>query len=276
MGSCQDAPGKSKDMGLPAPGIGPILFFEYWRRTTMNIQEAHQNWTELGNDDPMWAILTDPDKKGGKWTAEEFFQNGREEIRRAMKKLEDSGIALQPGRALDFGCGLGRLSQALACYFAWVDGVDISASMIEKARAFNRAPEKVRYHLNLKADLSAFPSATYDFIYTRICLQHIPPQYQLRYISEFMRLLKPGGVADFQTIHSHGLRALVPNWFTEIYRKWKHRGKPFIAMYGVSPRRVLEAIPAGGAVAKRHERSPYEGWERRFGNDYFVAVKQTA
>ncbi len=224
----------------------------------------------------MWVVLTVPEKKGGKWTAEEFFQDGREEIRRVVKELEDAGIAFQPGKALDFGCGLGRLTQALANYFSSVDGVDISASMIEKARAFNQAPEKVRYHLNLKADLSAFPSATYDFIYTRICLQHIPAQYQLSYISEFMRLLKPGGVAHFQTIHARGLRALVPNWFTEVYRKFKYRGKPFIPMYGVSARLVLHAIKAGGAVLKRHEPSPYEGWENRFRNDNFVVVKQTS
>lgn len=240
----------------------------------MDIQEAHQNWTQLGKDDPMWVVLTDPAKKGCKWTVEQFFQNGREEMRLAMKKLEDAGIAFQPGKALDFGCGLGRLTQALSDYFSAVDGVDISASMIEQAQALNKAPEKVRYHLNIKADLSLFPSAAYDFVFTRICLQHIPPQHQLCYVSEFMRVLKPGGVADFQTIHARGLRAAVPNFVTESYRKFKNRGKPFIPMYGVSPHRVFDAITSAGAVLLRHEQSPYEGSESRFGNDNFVASKK--
>ena len=39
----------------------------------MNINDSHRNWTELGKDDPLWVVLTDPDKKGGKWTEEEFF-----------------------------------------------------------------------------------------------------------------------------------------------------------------------------------------------------------
>ena len=249
-------------------------FFEYQARLTVNIQEAQHIWNELGQDDPMWAVLTDADKKGGKWTAEQFFQTGREEVGQMVKKLEDSGIDFQRGKALDFGCGLGRLSQALSNYFSSVDGVDISASMIEKARAFNKAPEKVCYHLNPKADLGLFPSASFDFIFTRICLQHITPRHQLAYISEFMRLLKPGGIAHFQTIHAHGPRALVPDWFTEIYRKFKHRGKAFIPMYGVPTRRVLGAIKAGGGVVKAQECSAYEGrWESRFRTDNFVVIK---
>jgi SAM-dependent methyltransferase len=240
----------------------------------MDIQEAHQNWTRIGEDDPMWAVLTDPEKKGGKWSEEQFFQTGRDEISLEMKKLKESGVTIQPGTALDFGCGLGRLSQALSNYFSAVDGVDISASMIEQAQLFNKAPGKVRYHLNLKADLSTFPSGTYDFIFTRICLQHIPPQHQLCYISEFMRVLKPGGVADFHTIHAHGLRALVPNFLTEIYRKSKHRGKPFIPMYGVPAHRVLGALNSAKAVLLRHDQFPYEGWESRFGNDIYVVANK--
>jgi len=240
----------------------------------MDIHEAHQNWTELGKDDPMWVVLTVPDKKGGKWTAEEFFEDGRVEIAEALKRLSDSGITVHSGKALDFGCGLDRLSQALAEYFAFVDGVDISASMIEKAESLNKAREKVRYHLNAKADLSAFPSAAYDFIYTRICLQHIPTKFQRKYISEFMRLLKPGGIAHIQTIHAHGLRALIPNWFTEIYRKFKYQGKAYIPMYGVPAYRVVDAITAGGGIVKTHETSDFEGWESRYRNDHFVVIKQ--
>jgi len=242
----------------------------------MNIQEAEKIWNKLGQDDPMWAVLTDPDKKGGKWNAEQFFQTGRDEVGEMVKKLHDAGIDFQRGKALDFGCGLGRLSQALSNCFSSVDGVDISASMIEGARAFNHAPEKVFYHVNQKADLSMFPSATFDFIYTCICLQHIPARFQLVYISEFMRLLKAGGVAHFQTIHARGLRALVPDWFTEIYRKSKHRGKAYIPMYGVPVEHVLGAIRAGGGVVKVHEPSAYEQqWESRFSSDNFVVIKPT-
>jgi SAM-dependent methyltransferase len=257
------------------PQVAVYSWRAYQTSQAVNIHASQKHWNELGNKDPMWAILADPDKKGGKWNNEEFFQTGREDIRRVLKKLDDSGIAFRRGSALDFGCGLGRLSQALSDHFTSVDGVDISASMIAQARSLNKAPAAVRYHLNIKRDLSLFPSATYDFILSRLCLQHIDPQDQLCYISEFVRLLKPDGIADFQTIHAHGVRTVMPNFLIEIYRSLKYRGQTFMPLYGLGPHRVLEAIKSSGALLLRHERSDFEGSGRRFGVDNFVVGKRT-
>jgi len=48
--------------------------------------------------------------------------------------IESLGVEPSGGRALDFGCGLGRLTQPLAERFDEAVGVDIAASMIEGAR----------------------------------------------------------------------------------------------------------------------------------------------
>ena len=239
----------------------------------MDINDIHKNWTDLGQNDAMWVVLTDPNKKGGRWTEREFFENGREEISRVMQQLKEAKIPIHFGKALDFGCGLGRLSQALGNYFASVDGVDVSASMIEQAKALNKMPEKVQYHLNVKTDLSAFPSDSYDFIYSSICLQHIPTNYQLSYIADFMRLLKRGGIAHFQTIHARGWRQFVPNAMADLIRKLKYRGKAFIPMYGVPVSSVCKAIAEGGGVLKVNQPSAYGGWEARYGNDFYIVEK---
>jgi len=39
----------------------------------VNIEKAHENWTQLGKEDAMWAVLSDDTKKGGKWNEAEFF-----------------------------------------------------------------------------------------------------------------------------------------------------------------------------------------------------------
>ena len=58
-------------------------------------------------------------------------------IRRCIM-LAARGLPRARALALDFGCGAGRLSRALAAHFEHVVGVDVSASMIETARALNR------------------------------------------------------------------------------------------------------------------------------------------
>jgi SAM-dependent methyltransferase len=236
----------------------------------VNIDQVHANWTALGKDDPMWVVLTDPAKKGNKWSREDFFATGRQDVQRSLQKLQDMGIQLSFGRALDFGCGLGRLSQGLANYFACVDGVDVSASMIEQAKAFNNHPAKVTYHLNVHGDLSSFSSRSYDFVFSIISLQHSPSRFQRNYISDFVRLLKPGGTAFFQTIHAHGWRKLVPDMAADLYRRLKHKGKAFIPMYGIPVSRVRSSVESRGGSIHTYESSPCEGYESRFVSDSYV------
>lgn len=104
---------------------------------------------------------------------------------------------------LDFGCGTGRNIINLWDRFARFDGVDISAPLLNKARELlNEAgvpKERSKLiHCN-GVDLSDIPDSSYDFIMSTIALQHIPV-YDIRfsYLSEFFRVLKPGGLLSFQ------------------------------------------------------------------------------
>jgi 2-polyprenyl-3-methyl-5-hydroxy-6-metoxy-1,4-benzoquinol methylase len=242
----------------------------------MNISQASKNWAELGEADPMWAILTDDQKRGRKWQREEFFATGRQEIEASLKSVVDAGVTLNPGLALDFGCGLGRLTQALANHFQKVDGVDVSTSMVRQAREYNTHGSAVEYHVNCKTDLSLFPKERFDFVYSNIVLQHIPPSHQLSYIAGFMDVLKVGGFAYFQTVHSHGWRALCPDWMIEQYRNLKSRGKAYIPMYGVNPGAVEKTVKENGGELVRKELINYDGWESRYLVDKFLVVKRRA
>ena len=239
----------------------------------MNIQKLHENWTALGQEDPMWLVLTDPGKKGGRWQTEDFFETGRREIHAALEKIKQTGRVLKFERALDFGCGLGRLSQALAGVFSKVDAVDISASLLDQARTLNKFPDRVSYHLNVRTDLSIFPPDTFDFIYSNICLQHIPAQFQKLYVAEFVRRLRPGGSAYFQVIHARGWRHWVPGDLADAYRKIKNRGRPFISMHPLPAGQVCTVVHAAGGAVCAKEFTPYAGYETRFVNGRFLVTK---
>ena len=96
-------------------------------------RELCKNWDAFGRTDPFWAIASRKEKRGNKWDIDEFFQSGRTQIDWAMGELQLTDIELRQTVSLDFGCGAGRLSQALVNYFDKVVGVDIAPSMIELA-----------------------------------------------------------------------------------------------------------------------------------------------
>ena len=163
-----------------------------------DLRELQQSWNELARKDAMWAVLTGPLGAGRAWDPDAFFATGADEVQMVLDRVRAAGAALQPGRALDFGCGPGRLSQALTAHFQHVDGVDIAPAMIERARALNRVGDRCAYHLNAASDLRLFPSASFDLVYSSITLQHVEPRFASHYIEEFFRVVKAGGAVVFQ------------------------------------------------------------------------------
>jgi ubiquinone/menaquinone biosynthesis C-methylase UbiE len=164
----------------------------------MNLKELQRHWDEFGKTDPLWAIVSRPETKNGKWNTHEFFQTGEEEIARVMKQVDALGLLRARRKALDFGCGVGRLTQALCGHFDQAVGVDIAPSMIKLAEQFNRYGERCQYYLNEADDLSLFEDSSFDFVYSVIVLQHMQPEYSKKYLQEFLRILAPGGMLVFQ------------------------------------------------------------------------------
>jgi ubiquinone/menaquinone biosynthesis C-methylase UbiE len=167
----------------------------------LSLKRVQENWIKLGEKDPLWAVISWPEKKGNKWDIYDFFQYGRDEIDETIKYAK--GMGLNNYRvALDFGCGVGRLSQALSVWFDEVYGIDISSSMIRAANQFSVFDKKCHYILNNTPNLKLFGNNYFDFIYSNITLQHMQPVFSIKYIKEFIRVLQPGGILIFQ-VPSH-------------------------------------------------------------------------
>lgn len=161
----------------------------------MSFEQVRADWTRLGAEDPLWAVLVAEDKRGGRWDVEEFLELGRRDVARSRDELARLGLPTAWNRVLDFGCGAGRLSQALAEHAQEVIGLDISAPMLETARALDRSGGRCSFVLSEDADLRAFDDARFDLVYTERVLQHLPRPVLETYLGEFVRVLAPGGVA---------------------------------------------------------------------------------
>ena len=238
----------------------------------MNLTTLQKHWDQLGKDDPLWAVLTDPSKKGGRWEPKDFFQTGVTEITGVLEEIAGLKAPLHRGRALDFGCGVGRLSQALAAHFEEVHGVDISPSMLGHANQFNQHPERCHYHLNVESHLRLFPDRHFDFVYSPITLQHIEPPYEKLYLREFCRILKPGGIVAFQVLTAVGWRKLIPDFASGLYRKLRHGDKAFMSMFGLAEGEVLRLLDESNTPVLRQQRQPTAS--PRWSSLRFIAAKR--
>lgn len=164
----------------------------------MDLATLRRHWNELGRRDPLWAVLSDDSRRGGLWDPDEFFLTGVREIENLLVTLEALGRPAARRHALDFGCGVGRVTQALARHFSTCTGVDLSASMLREAERFNRHGIRCRYVLNERRDLEVLPAERFDLVYSVLVLQHMVPDLSRGYLTEFLRVTAPGGVVAFQ------------------------------------------------------------------------------
>lgn len=164
----------------------------------MTLARHRQDWEQLAEADALWAVLTTGDRKGGRWDLEEFFATGEAEIAAVDARLDELGRPARRGRALDFGCGVGRLTRALGRRFEAVTGVDIAAGMVEQARRLNADLDNVEFVVNDATDLSRFEDDAFDLVYSSIVLQHLPSPREIEaYVTEFLRVARADGLVVF-------------------------------------------------------------------------------
>ena len=219
----------------------------------MRLSGLRRHWDEFGRSDPLWAILTAPDKKGNRWSIDEFLQTGRDEIAALIAYLDERGLTAHRRRALDFGCGAGRLTHALADHFEQVIGVDIAPSMIDVARKLHADRPGLDFRVNASNRLESIEAGSIDLVYTRLVLQHMPPRYIRAYLAEFVRVLSPGGVLVFQLpaenampviVEGNGLKQMLPLPVISMIRAVRRlRQFPRMEIHGL-PRQEVEQLLA--------------------------------
>jgi 2-polyprenyl-3-methyl-5-hydroxy-6-metoxy-1,4-benzoquinol methylase len=110
--------------------------------------DIQRDRNDLAEIDPPWAIASDSRKMHGKWEVDEFFESGRQRVSQVLQAVRATGREVRAGKALDFGCEVGRMTQALAAEFPVCTGVDISPTMVELANRFNRYGDRCKYVVN--------------------------------------------------------------------------------------------------------------------------------
>jgi ubiquinone/menaquinone biosynthesis C-methylase UbiE len=222
-------------------------------------ERQRRDWEDLAAEDLYWSILSDPDKRFEDQNPDLFLASGRAEIDTVLERASDFGLPHARGSALDFGCGAGRLTRALAGLFQEAVGIDISARMIDEARSLNRGCTNCTFEVNVEPHLRMFGDASFDAVYSSIVLQHVADEKLIHvYLGELVRVLRPGGLLAFQLPSRIPLRnKLQPR--RRVYGALRRLGVPRrvlfrqlrlqpIAMQAVPAESVTRTLERSGAV----------------------------
>ncbi len=126
-----------------------------------------------------------------------FWREGEADLERLLASTE--AVLAPEAVVLDLGCGVGRLTRALAARAAWVHGIDVSAEMVRLAGENLDGVANVTLHVGDGVSLAGIPDASVDAVVSLVVFQHIPdPAVTLGYVTDIGRVLRPGGWAAFQ------------------------------------------------------------------------------
>ena len=160
--------------------------------------QAKETWENLAANDAYFAVSTFDKFRASNIDAagkEEFFQTGREHVERIWNEIAIGfGLELKPRRALDYGCGVGRVLLALAGKCEAVVGVDISPTMLDETRRNYESRGMANVTLQDAADFAKAETERYDLVHSYIVLQHIDPTIGNDLIRTMIERLEPGGV----------------------------------------------------------------------------------
>ena len=216
------------------------------------VAHVEATWTRLGETEPHWSVVTDP-----RFKPQHIAHHG--DLYRDYGRLDDERFGFACSRAgidlsryescFELGCGTGRVTEFLARRFRRVIGADISTAHLAQARAALAGCANVSLlHVSRLDELAALPG--YDFLYTRIVLQHNPPPVIAVILARLLGGLAPGGAAFVQ----------VPVWIPD----YRFRVADYLdglqigpmEMHALPQRDLLAIVRDAGCVVRELREDP--------------------
>ena len=161
-------------------------------------------WDKAADEDPGFYTATAHHSLDAN-----YFQGGQSEARYYVETFNlPNNLAHNdnkgqwtdaPRSLLEIGCGAGRMTKSFSAMYDSVSAVDISDVMLQQAKTVLAGCRNVQLSKVPGDGSLPFGDDAFDVVFSYIVLQHIPARsIQERYISEAIRVLKPGGMAALQ------------------------------------------------------------------------------
>lgn len=173
-----------------------------------------RQWEALARSEPYHSVLTADEYRSASWDAtarERFFQSGEDTLNRILQHVPERGERFED--ALDFGCGVGRVTLALARRSRRVTAVDVAPTMLALTRA--HAEEAGLPHVvTLSPEELLKGRDSFDLVTSFLVFQHIPPGRGIALLRELLARVRPGGsvALHFPYWRSGSVLAAISRW----------------------------------------------------------------
>ena len=160
-------------------------------------QRMREDWNARAREDASYYVAfgrRDQEPEEFFATAEEVVKGLNWELRRMPADANR-----RAWRALEIGCGPGRIMRPMSKVFGEIHGVDVSDEMIARARENLLGIPHAHVHATRGSDLAPFADESFDMVYSYAVFQHIPSsEVVFNYLREARRVLKVGGLMRVQ------------------------------------------------------------------------------
>lgn len=218
------------------------------------------SWQVLGEVDPYYAVFSKQQfhtERMDEKARLQFFERGEQHVAELVDTIERwfTPAPFRPRRAIDFGCGVGRLIIPLSRVTEEVVGIDVAPAMLQEAR---RNCERAGV-TNVRVS-TAFPdpaSGRFEYIQSLHVFQHIPPARGYEILAVLLDLVADDGIGALHFVVDRRaplyktaaawlrVKSSLFNGLVNLARGDQFRLPP-IAMYVYSLPRIIRMLNAAG------------------------------
>jgi ubiquinone/menaquinone biosynthesis C-methylase UbiE len=167
-------------------------------RTPKMFENSDDEWNTFGNKNPYFGVISEERMQKQNLNEQsmlEFWRSGQEYADAVFLNIKHHICPnFKPEKALDFGCGVGRLLFAFSTKCEHVTGVDVSSAMLQEAK--RQAEKKSIANLSFieSSNCDELRDSQFDFLHSYIVFQHIPVGRGNAILDKLLASLCSGGV----------------------------------------------------------------------------------
>ena len=175
------------------------------------LRTERSRWDRLALD-PYYAVINAEANRSDRFTEEAkraLVDSGERDVAQTVEDIRRRFAPdFLPSNAVDFGCGVGRLTIPLARLSRHITGIDISEAMLAEAR--RNCVEAGLENATFVTSDGYFGHALHvepvDFIHAYIVFQHIPPRAGMWLANELVSRLQHGGIGALHFTYARRAR----------------------------------------------------------------------